>query len=325
MARARTGDERRAELEFHASGFLVKVEGSWTATALAQFRHFLNLRRLSPSTQELKDTLIRVKHNYFDGKNRLYLCVAEPCCSKIGFDMSDGALDRVRCELGLPISKTGCQGPCKQAPIVSLRVGERSEMFAQIATQHDWSAVLDFVKAAVQAGSLLIDAGAAEDFRHDPVHNHGKSGAHLKPLRFLLGHFRGEGRYAMTEYAFQKEVIGSFDAGGRFIALRMDASYPLADGRKDVHKALVIVGAEPSSGNITAHAYTDGGIVREYAIVYSEQALEFADVPPGHAEQWKRARKILKPTNDGFEESLEVDAGEGFVPYYTIPMRKIAS
>jgi hypothetical protein len=198
-------------------------------------------------------------------------------------------------------------------------------MFAQVTTQHDWRALLDFVKTAVQAGSLLIDAGAAEDFRHDPVHDHGKSSTHLKPLRFLLGHFRGEGRYAMTEYAFQKEVIGTFEAGGRFIALRMDASYPLADGRKDVHKALVIVGSEPSSGNITAHAYTDGGIVREYAIAYSEQALEFADVPPGHAEQWKRARKILKPTNDGFEESLEVDAGEGFVPYYTIPMRKIAS
>ena len=67
----------------------------------------------------------------------------------------------------------------------------------------------------------------------------------MKPLEFLLGHFRGEGRYAMVEYAFQKEVIGSFEAGGRFIALRMDASYPLADGRKDVHKAFVIVGSEP--------------------------------------------------------------------------------
>jgi hypothetical protein len=61
MTRARTGDQRRAELEFHASGFLVKVEGSWTATALAQFRHFLNLRRLSPSTLELKDSLIEAQ------------------------------------------------------------------------------------------------------------------------------------------------------------------------------------------------------------------------------------------------------------------------
>ena len=322
---ARTGDERHAELEFHASGFLVKVEGSWTAIALAQFRHFLNLRRLFPTTQELEDTLIKVKQKYCDGINRLYLCVDQACCSKIGFDMSDDALDRVSRELRLPISKTGCQGPCKQAPIVSLRVGERSEMFAQVITQHDWRAVLDFAKAAVQAGSLLIDAGAAEEFRHDPVHDHAKTSIHLKPLQFLLGHFRGEGRYAMTGYAFRKEMIGSFEAGGRFIALRMDVSYPLADGRKDVHKALVIVGSEPSSGHITAHAYTDGGIVREYVIARFEQALEFADLAPGHANQWKRARKIIRPTPDGFEEFLEVDAGEGFVPYYTIPMRKIAS
>jgi NADH:ubiquinone oxidoreductase subunit E len=131
MTRARTSDERYAELEFHASGFLVKVEGSWTATALAQFRHFLNLRRLSASTQELEDTLIKVKQKYFDGKNRFYLCNAEPCRGKFGFETSDHVLDNLSRKLGLGISKTGCQGPCKQAPVVSLRIGERSETFAQ--------------------------------------------------------------------------------------------------------------------------------------------------------------------------------------------------
>ena len=323
--RAHSSGNRHAELAFHALGFLVKVGGAWTEAALAQFRHYLDLRRLSPTAAELEDALGLAKEKYLDGKNRLYICNAQPCCNKIGFDVSDTALDRVGRELGLPISKTGCQGPCKQAPVVSLRIGARSEMLAQLTTEEDWQAVLQFVKAAVRADSLLIDPGAAEDFLHDPVHDHGKPSAHLKPLRFLLGHFRGEGRYAMTKYAFHKEVIGSFEAGGRFIALRMDASYPLADGRKDVHKALVIVGSEPSSGNITAHAYTDGGIVREYAIARCEQALQFADLPPGHSDQWKRARKIIKPTPDGFEENLEVDAGQGFVPYYTIPMRKVSS
>jgi hypothetical protein len=321
--RAPTPTDRQTELEFHALGFLVKVEGTWGEAALAQFRHFLSLRRLSPAPQELEDALGRAKEKYFDGKNRLYVCAAQPCCNKIGFDASDAALDRLAGELGMPISKTGCQGPCKQAPVITLHIGPRSEMFAQMTAADDWRAVFDFVRAAAKAGSLLVDAGAAADFRHDPVHDHGNPSAHLKPLRFLLGHFRGEGRYAMTEYAFHKEVIGSFEAGGRFIALRMDASYPLADGRKDVHKALVIVGSEPSSGNITAHAYTDGGIVREYAIVRSAQALEFADLTPGHANQWKRARKILRPTPEGFEENLEVDGGQGFVPYYTIPMRKV--
>jgi hypothetical protein len=320
MTRAHTLSE--TEIDFHASGFLVKVEGSWTAAALAQFRHFLKLRRLAPSEAALEDTLRRAQKDYFDGTNRLYLCNAEPCCSRIRFDNSDAALEQLSREVGVEISRTGCQGPCKQAPMITLRVGARSEMFAQVTTQEQYNAVLEFVRTAVQAGSLLIDPGAAEEFLHDPVHDHEKPSAHLKPLRFLLGHFRGEGKYAMTPYVFHKEVIGSFEAGGRFIALRMDASYPLADGRKDVHKALVIVGSE-SSGNITAHAYTDGGIVHEYAIARSAQSLEFADLPPGHASRWKRARKIIQPTAEGFQERLEVDGGQGFVPYYTIPMRKL--
>jgi hypothetical protein len=322
---APTPRDRAEELAFHAFGFLVKVEGAWTDAAFAQFRHFLSLRSLSPSANELTAALERAKDKYFDSKNRLYICDAQPCCNKIGFDGSDAALDRLAGELGVPISKTGCQGPCKQAPVIALRIGTRSETFAQMTAPDDWRALFDFVKTAVKAGSLLIDAGAAEDFRHDPVHDHGKPSVHLKPLRFLLGHFRGEGRYAMANYAFHKEVIGSFEAGGRFIALRMDASYPLADGRRDVHRALVIVGSETSSGTITAHAYTDSGIVREYSIARIEQVLEFPDLAPGHANQWKRARKIIRATPDGFEENLEVDGGQGFVPYYTIPMRRVTS
>src|SRR5262245_41816970 len=324
MARANTVTESTAQLAFHASGFLVQVDGSWTEKALAQFRHFLNLRGLSPSPEDLARALDRAKQRYVEGKNHLYLCSAHPCCDHTNFDASGAALDEASRELGLPISQTGCQGPCKQAPIVSVRIGARSEMFAQVTTQDNWRAVLDFVKAAAQAGTLLIDAGAAEDLRHDPVHDYGKPSAHLKPLRFLVGHFRGEGRYTMTDYAFQKEIIGSFEAGGRFLALRMDASYPLADGRNDVHKALVIVGSEPSSGNITAHAYTDGGLMREYAISRSEQRLEFADLAPGHACQLEPTRKTIQPTSEGFEEKLEVDGGQGFVPYYTIPMRRVA-
>ena len=239
-----------------------------------------------------------------------------------GHDVSARELSRLGNQIGATIVKTGCQGPCKQAPVLALRIGDKQEVFAEVASDEDWRAVLKFAKAAVHANSLLVDTGAAEQFRLDPVHDHGKPSAHMKPLEFLLGHFRGEGRYAMADYAFQKEVIGSFEAGGRFISLRMDASYPLADGRKDVHKAFVVVGSEPT-GQISAHAYTDGGAMREYAIERHDDNLEFADVPPGHASEWKRARKILRPTADGFEERLEVDPGDGFVPYYVIPMQRV--
>lgn len=316
------GQQVETELGFHASGFVVKTAGAWTEAALAQFRHFLKLRRLTPPDDELLAALHRAKQAYTSGPNRFFVCTAQPCCDKANFDISDGELTRLSAEIGAPISKTGCQGPCKQAPLLTLRIGDKQEMFAEVVTDKNWRAVLKYAQAAVRAGTLLGNTGEAEKFRFDPVHHHEKASAHMQPLEFLLGHFRGEGKYAMTDYVFQKELLGSFEAGGRFIALRMDATYPLADGRKDVHKAFVIVGAE-AAGAITAHAYTDGGVVREYAIAHNEREVEFADVPPGHASQWKRARKILRPTTDGFEERLEVDPGDGFVPYYIIPMRKV--
>jgi hypothetical protein len=298
------------------------VQGSWTDKALEQFRHFLELRQLSPSRNELLRRLRQGKKDYFEGECRLYLCGAPPCRTRMDFDTSDSALEALSRETGVPISVTGCQGPCKQAPVVSLRVVDRSDFFAQVVSPSDWHSILEFAKNAQAAGTLLIDPGAAEPFRFDPVHHHPKPSVHLRPLQFLLGHFRGEGKYLATSYCFNKELIGTSEAGGRFIALRMGVSYPLLDGTKDVHQALVIVGAEAATGYFPAHAYTDGGMVREYTVEPGNGFLEFADVPPDHG-QWKRARKTLTPTEVGFEERLEVDAGSGFVPYYAISMRKI--
>jgi hypothetical protein len=313
------------DLEFHASGFVVKVGGSWTDVALEQFSNFLKTRGIDLPKEELLPVLEQTKRNFLAGSCRLFLCNAPPCHAKIGFDISPEALDRAHHEFGVPVSLTGCQGPCKQAPILSLRVGHRAEFFAQVTSAADWAAILSFAGRAAAAGTLQIDAGPAGFYRFDPVHEATKPSLQLQRLQFLLGHFQGEGKFSMTPYTFQKEVIGTFEAGGRFIALRMDASYPLADGRKDVHKALVVVGSEPPTGVIRARAYTDGGLVRDYAIDSGEGHLRFDDVPPGHGKQWQRARKILSPTEYGFEERLEVENSEGtFLPYYSIAMRKVA-
>lgn len=312
------------DLKFHASGFVAKVGGTWTDTALEQFRDYLKKIGILTSEDELRAVVENVKEKFWQGDCRVFLCNALPCHTKIRFDLSIEALDHSYAEFGVPVSLTGCQGPCKQAPILTLRVGNGSECFAQVASPADWQAVLRFANKAAAAGTLLLDAQEAQQYRFDPVHDEPKQNVHLNHLLFLLGHFRGEGKYATTSYTFQKEVIGTFEAGGRFIALRMDASYPLPDGRKDVHKALVIVGSEPSSGTIKAHVYTDGGTVREYCIESGNGQLHFDDVPPGHGKLWKRARKILRPTQEGFEERLEVDSGDGsFVPYYVIVMRKV--
>jgi hypothetical protein len=311
------------ELQIHALGFIVKVHGTWTEAALNQFRDFLKRRGLDPSDEALMATLRQAREKYLDGPGCLSVCAARPCRDKIGFDLSDGALQSAAAAAGMPISLTGCQGPCKQAPVLALRIADRSEFFAQIASARDWQAILEFAKQARSAGTLMINAGAAEPFRFDPVHDPIKPAVHLTPLRFLLGHFRGEGKYTMTPYRFRKEVIGTPEAGGRFIALRMDVSYPLVDGRIDVHNALVMVGAQASPNRFIAHAYTDAGIFREYSVEGSEGGLKFDDLPPGHIEQWRRARKILRPTPEGFVEQLEVDGGEGYLPYYVIAMQRV--
>jgi hypothetical protein len=311
------------EIAFYAAGFIVQVHGVWTDKALNQFRDFLKRRRLEPSDDALMAILRTEKEKYLDGPACLSLCAAKPCRDKIDFDLSKAALAAAAGGAGMPIALTGCQGPCKQAPVLSLRIAERSEFFAQVASEGDWQTILKCAKQARSAGTLMMNAGAAEPFRFDPVHDHLKPSVHLTPLRFLLGHFRGEGKYSMTPYTFRKEVIGTPEAGGRFIALRMGVSYPLVDGGTDVHNALVMVGAQTAPDRFIAHAYTDAGIFRQYLVEGSEGGLQFDDLPPGHADQWRRARKVLRPTPEGFEEQLEVDGGEGFVPYYVISMQRV--
>ena len=314
-----------SELVFHASGFMVRVEGAPTSASLARFRHFLRLRRVVPSKVDLARVLQSAQQEYFARPQQLYVCDEHPCRERRQLEPSEGTPLDGNGSRGLSLRKTGCQGLCKRAPVAALRIGRRSQVFAEVATARDWAALMRFAQNAARADSLLVAAGDAERLFYDPGHSQQELGAHLRPLTFLLGRFFGEGRYCMSSYTFQKELIGTYEAGGRYIALRMDASYPTADGGTDVHKALVVVGAEASSRTITGRAFTDGGLTHDYTVEQHEQALIFADAPPDHSQAWTRARKVLQPTEDGFEERLEVDDGTGFRAYYAISMRRLAS
>jgi len=314
-----------SELAFHASGFMVRVEGSPTTGSIARFRHFLQLRRLVPTRADLLGVIECAKREYFAQARQLYVCDERPCRDRRHLEPSDEAQLNANESPTLVIRKTGCQGLCKRAPVASLRIGQRSQVFGEVASAGDWAALMTFAQDAARADSLLVPAGDAERLFYDPGHQRQEPFAHLRPLKFLLGRFRGEGRYCMSSYTFQKELVGTYEAGGRYIALRMDASYPTAGGGKDVHKALVVVGTEAASGTITGRAFTDGGLTHDYTIEQREQSLNFADAPPDHSRAWTRARKVLQPTEDGFEERLEVDDGTGFKTYYAISMRRLAA
>jgi len=314
-----------ANLEALALGFVVQVQGTWTEAAVKGWRAELTRLGLAPTEHELTAALAQAQQRFSQGPAHLFLCMGRPCHRRQKFDVSEQALRQGLDESRLLLSTTECQGPCKQAPVATLRVGQRSTMFAQFAQDADWQAVRGFAQRAASAGTLLTEPGSADPFLFDPVHEHehGHGSVPLRKLQFLLGHFHGEGQEVTRPEPFQKELVGSWEAGGRCIALRMGVTYTLVDGRKDTHNAFVAIGVNPQTEGIEARAYTDGGAIHDFQLQLDGDAVMFDERPDAHYAA-QRARKILRPTAYGFEERLEVDHGEGrFEMHFVVTMQRV--
>ena len=133
---------------------------------------------------------------------------------------------------------------------------------------------------------------------------------------------RGEGWYGDPSHRYTKEVSGSWVAGGHHLVLEMGADYPLRDGAWDRHSVVLVISAGPDEGSLVSRAYTDGGSVIEYRPASMAEGLVFDDQVP-HGCDALRARKILRPSSLGYDETLEIDRGEGdFVPYSKIALRR---
>ncbi|MBM3225942.1 MAG: (2Fe-2S) ferredoxin domain-containing protein [Candidatus Tectomicrobia bacterium] len=314
-----------ADLAAVALGFVAQMQGSWTEEALGTLRAELARQGLTPTEDEMSAALTQAHEHFFAGPAHLLVCMGRPCHHRQKFDASEAAMRQGLDVSRVQLSTTECQGPCKQAPVATLRVGSRSTMFAQFVREADWQAVRGFAQRAAGAGTLLTARGTAEAFEFDPVHEHAPVSAVLRKLQFLLGHFAGEGKEVTRPEPFQKELLGSWEAGGRCIALRMGVTYALADGRKDTHNAFVAIGLNPETDGIEARAYTDGGAIHDFHLQLEGDMLLFTERPDVHAHRTARqARKVFRPTEYGFEERLEVDLGDGhFIPHYVIAMQRV--
>ena len=217
------------------------------------------------------------------------------------------------------VSETTCQGPCDHAPVGVFRVGDRVETLRGFDAASD--AFDAWLRSAALAGHLWTESAARVAHRFDPVHGAGDTA--LDPFGFLVGHFRGEGEYATHDGTFWKEVLGAWEANGRVLSLRMAVSFPLRDGRRDSHEALVVVSEEEDA--ICGRGYEDSGALREYQFdVRSDGSLWFADRPPGHGHSARRARKGLVPTEHGYREVLQVEREDGaFDEYSRIEMLRV--
>ena len=160
--------------------------------------------------------------------------------------------------------------------------------------------------------------------RRDPgeAHPHPPPAPQLARLAFLIGHLRGEGWYGDPSHRYTKEVSGSWVAGGHHLVLEMSADYPMRDGLCDRHSAVLVISAGPDEGSFVSHAYTDGGSVVGYRPASLAEGLVFDDQVP-HGCDAHRARKILRPSGAGYDETLEIDRGGGdFEPYAQISLRR---
>jgi len=306
-----------------ARAFVVGAHGRWSDTAAESLRTRLTERGRLGDGADLGAALERAREWFFEADAHLFVCGGEPCRKRsrdvIGVEERLGRSARGD---GVRVSVTACQGPCKQAPVGTLRVGERCQMFAQVHEVCDWEAVLDYSARAARTRTLLVDPGQAEPFRFDLVHDHDRASVPLQRLAFLVGHFAGEGHYPGRGGAFHKEVLGSWEAGGRFIGLRMAVTYPLSDGRNDVHEALVLVGYDAEAGTYTARAYTDGGTTSDYTLTLEGDRIVFDDRVPAHAANATGARKVLAPRPGGYDEALEIQGhGEPFRTYSALELR----
>ena len=154
------------------------------------------------------------------------------------------------------------------------------------------------------------------------IEQHADPAPQLSVLGFLAGRFRGEGVLTDDGELYEKDVTGTWVAGGHHLLLEMTARYSDGRGRRDEHSAVVVVSAGEGTG-FTCSAYTDGGEVVGMEPRATAEGIEFADEVP-HGSGGLRARKLLRPTDDGYREIFEVDRGDGtFDVYASVDLRRV--
>ena len=247
----------------------------------------------------------------------LILCDGEACRHARTYDMS-GSNASVRVE------QAACMGPCQQAPLAEVRIGEESRLFRQLNDQCDAQAVYDYAVRAADAGSFFVETGTAQPHLFDPVHDPDPVSLPLAPFAYLVGRFRGVGKTLDGAGGdFTKEVHGTWIAKGKFIGLNMTATYPLPSGEHDIHEAFVVLGH--GNGAFNARAFTDGGTEHPFELEADGDRLIFPDRLPAHVrKQADRARKIIEPTRAGYRETLEIGDEHGFRPHYTTEFERVS-
>ncbi len=315
-------EETSLSLEELALGFVLRMQGYWTEESLDPMIEYLNKKKIPFHRDQLVEKLGQAKRFFNKDPNHLFVCKGRPCLKRQFEGFPKAVLQEFGPDKACPVTFTQCQGPCKQAPFATLRIGTETRQFSQFSNPSDWTLISKQIQNAVVQNTLVIDWGSASPFVFNFTDPTASQDVHLKSLQFLVGHFKGQGRFIDFDKTFDKEIIGAWELGG-FLSIRMTATYPMQNGRQDTHRVMVILGKDPAEAHISARAYTDHGMTIDFTIQQNGSELEFEDTPPGRFGKKARARKRIYPVNDGLKEVLEIDRGDGeFKPYYEVIFAK---
>ncbi len=276
------------------------LEGSHLIDRTTQAREVCSEFQVSP--QQLEQDLAAVRSSLEPLATALYCCGGRACCRNAR------ALPEIP---GVPVIRTACLGPCKQGPVLKLKQHGDEQYFGRVDSAAKVEALVDFCLRARRQQSLMVDAREAHSLRFDPHHPHPPD-PELNKLGFLCGKFRGSGRILADGQTFTKESEGRWEAGGRFLSLRQRAVYG-----DDIHTAVVIIGTDGAT------AFRDDGSRLSYEPKWFGGKLVFDDMVP-HRAQARFARKVIRATEGGYRETLEVSRdGTQYRPYYEIDHLKV--
>lgn len=299
--------------------YIVRTQGKGSSDSLNRLREYYEKHEGALTDSALDEALMHGLERFNQGQAHLYICNGLPCRNKNQMVFSPNTLKIGGCLTTL----TECQGPCKQAPVATLRVDQEFQIFSQVALSDHWKHVFKFAKAAAGSQSLEIDSTQVQPFIFDPEKDIQKPDVNLIGMDYLIGAFSGEGRYVDGRPGFLKSVKGTWEAGGRFVSLSMEANYQTNEGKTDTHRALVMVGAGTQPNEPSAWIFSDSGQVLQKDVKIEDKELFFEDRVPGGLETDARARKKLKPVSDGFLETLEVAKGNGdYEEYSNVHLKK---
>jgi hypothetical protein len=146
---------------------MVQYQGNDDANTRANLREMLRTRWHIDDEAEQDRALEAVRTLVYRTDACLYLCQGRSCQRQTRFKNGQTDLLRDASRIGIPLISTRCHGPCRQAPIATIRVGKTWELFSQFHERSDWERILEFARHAVSSETLPIQGREAVNFdRH---------------------------------------------------------------------------------------------------------------------------------------------------------------